>query len=148
MIYGFKDPVAYSRAIEYTKDNEGGHQLKPYRCSAGKLTIGVGHNLEDKGIPISVSKILYGIDRAEVINHLLKHDWFVKLNDVRKSVIFDMAFNMGYYGLLKFKRMIAAIVEDDFITAAKEIKNSSYYKQVYIRAKRNMLMMKTGEWFE
>jgi lysozyme len=59
-----------------------------------------------------------------------------------------MAFNMGYYGLLKFKRMIAAIVEDDFITAAKEIKNSSYYKQVYIRAKRNMLMMKTGEWFE
>ena len=27
-----------------------GLRLKPYRCTAGKLTIGVGRNLEDKGI--------------------------------------------------------------------------------------------------
>jgi len=27
-----------------------GLKLKPYHCPAGKLTIGVGRNLEDKGI--------------------------------------------------------------------------------------------------
>jgi len=27
-----------------------GLRLKPYHCPAGKLTIGIGRNLEDKGI--------------------------------------------------------------------------------------------------
>ncbi|NBW16869.1 MAG: lysozyme, partial [Caulobacteraceae bacterium] len=27
-----------------------GERLKPYRCTAGKLTIGVGRNLDDRGI--------------------------------------------------------------------------------------------------
>ena len=27
-----------------------GFRLKPYRCTAGKLTIGIGRNLDDRGI--------------------------------------------------------------------------------------------------
>ena len=38
------------KAIERQLIEHEGLEQKVYRCTAGKLTIGVGRNLEDKGI--------------------------------------------------------------------------------------------------
>lgn len=49
-------------------------KLKPYRCSAGKLTIGVGRNLEDKGISEEEALFLLRNDIAEAELQLTQYD--------------------------------------------------------------------------
>lgn len=52
-------------------------------------------------------------------------------------VIFDMAYQMGVNGLLKFEKMLAAIDEEDYETAADELLDSNYARQTPERANRN-----------
>jgi GH24 family phage-related lysozyme (muramidase) len=49
-----------------------------------------------------------------------------------------MCYNLGIKGLLKFKKFLNAVDESDYETAAEELKQSKYYKQVPNRAKRNI----------
>ncbi|MFW6015042.1 MAG: glycoside hydrolase family protein [bacterium] len=122
-----------------------GLRLKPYKCTAGKLTIGVGRNLEDKGLTVEESLYLLKNDIEEKREQLKQFDWFNKLNFVRRKVIIDMAFNLGLDGLLKFKNMISAIKDGDYYRASKEMKDSLWYKQVGVRGKRLVKMMRSGK---
>ena len=47
-----------------------GLRLKPYHCPAGKLTIGIGRNLEDKGITEKEAVMLLENDIHECIEDL------------------------------------------------------------------------------
>jgi lysozyme len=47
-----------------------GLRLKPYHCPAGKLTIGVGRNLEDKGITEEEAVMLLENDIQECLKDL------------------------------------------------------------------------------
>lgn len=129
-----------------------GVRLKPYRDSVGKLTIGVGRNLEDKGISKKEAEMLLVNDVQDIIKQLNKHEWFKKLDHIRRKVIIDMAFNLGVHGLLQFKNMIQAIEDEDYQLAAKEMIDSKWYRQHQrwgsLRAKRLVKMMKTGEDYE
>ena len=150
-----------------------GYRKKPYRCTAGYWTVGVGRNLEDVGLSKEEQFKLFGISglsRVEVIDvllernitedeamYLLKNDiekctadvktfpWFEKLDAVRQKVIIDMRFNLGLAGLKNFKRMISALEQGDYDKAAEEMKDSKWYSQVGIRGRRLVKMMKTGE---
>lgn len=122
-----------------------GLKLRPYKCSAGKLTIGIGRNLEDRGITkeeaIYLAKNdIQGVEQALALNH-----WYATLDPIRQKVIIDMAFNMGINGLLKFKKMILAIERRDFVKAADEMLDSLWAEQVGVRAKRLAEMMRNGE---
>jgi lysozyme len=55
-----------------------------------------------------------------------------------RLVLCDMCYNLGIKGLLKFKKFLNAVDESDYETAAEELKQSKYYKQVPNRAKRNI----------
>ena len=48
-----------------------GMRLKPYRCTAGKLTIGIGRNLDDRGISQKEAYVLleYDCQRNFNISH-------------------------------------------------------------------------------
>ena len=122
-----------------------GLRLKPYRCPAGFITIGVGRNLETKGLSEEEALFLLRNDIAEVTEKLERLGWFVALDPVRQKVIVDMAFNLGVAGLLSFKRMIQALNCYDYDTAADEMINSKWYRQVGERSKRLVKMMRTGE---
>lgn len=122
-----------------------GLRLKPYRCPAGKLTIGVGRNLEDKGLSEKEALFLLRNDIAEATERLEKLGWFKALDPVRRKVIVDMAFNLGMSGLLSFKHMIQALNCYDYNTAADEMVDSLWYRQVGKRAERLVKMMRTGE---
>ncbi len=138
--------------IERIKRHEG-LKLKQYRCPAGKLTIGYGHNLDAKGrmglIPAGRDLAREGITLAEA-EALLQRDisdamadlrgvfkWFDTAPQSVQDVLLDMCFNMGLKGLLKFHNMLAEIVAGNYQTAADELKNSAYYHQVGDRAKEN-----------
>ena len=151
-----------------------GVKLSPYKCPAGKWTIGVGRNLEDNGLyEFEKIRILgtYELTRQEVIDilqvrgitqeealYMLDNDikvikaeleddykWFNILDEVRQKVIIDMRFNLGGPGFAGFKNMIQQLELENYQKVAEEMKNSKWYSQVKTRADRLIKMMVTGQ---
>lgn len=139
-----------------------GMKLMPYRCTAGKLTIGVGRNLDDNplsneerlalgdymhGITENGAKMLLRNDIARCYNEvkrLIKN--FEELSCDRQYALVDMCFQLGIKGLKKFKRMLLDIEKNNFYMAAFECIASDYAKQTPKRAKKIALTIKTGTW--
>ena len=123
-----------------------GERLRPYRCTAGKLTIGVGRNLEDRGITAEESAMLLSNDISREERELLAAlPWVAKLSEVRQRVLLDMTFNLGLQGLLAFKRTLAAIQAGQYQQAAGMMLESLWARQVGQRAQRLSEMMATGQ---
>lgn len=123
-----------------------GLRLHPYRCTAGKLTIGIGRNLEDVGITAVEADVLLANDLIRVVEDLRRnYSAFDRLDNVRKFVLIDMCFNLGISRLRMFKKMFAAIDEQDWTLAAAEMVDSRWCSQVGERCKTLKLMMETGK---
>ena len=120
-------------------------KLKPYRCSAGKLTIGVGRNLDDNGITKAEAMMML---RSDILDARLRLEkvlpGFLALSLRRRRVLIDMCFNLGLPRLLQFKKMLAAVVARDFNLAADEMLSSAWATQVGQRAKTLATMMREG----
>ena len=139
------DLVNRQRLWEQLIQHEG-LRLKPYHCSAKKLTIGVGRNLDDVGITEEEAMVLLGNDISRVITELDQNiPAFSSLNEIRKRVLVDMGFNLGISRLMKFRRMLAALETGNWSQAAVEMMDSRWARQVGSRAERLKLMMETGE---
>ncbi len=114
-----------------------GSCLKPYQCSAGKLTIGVGRNLEDRGISEDEAGYLLKNDIAGVLDDLDRNiPWWRGLDRKQRLALANMGFNLGWPRLSRFKNMLAALKDGDVDTAAREALNSRWAEQVGARAKR------------
>lgn len=123
-----------------------GERLKPYRCTAGRLTIGVGRNLEDRGITAEESAYLLGNDIDHHWRQLVQAvPWVTQLDEVRQRVLLDMAFNLGVAGLLGFKNTLSTIKAGDYAKAAAMMLDSRWAGQVGQRAQRLSRMMATGQ---
>ena len=123
-----------------------GERLKPYRCTAGKLTIGVGRNLDDRGITSDESAYLLNNDIDFHWIELLEHlPWVETLDEIRQRVMLDMAFNLGISGLLTFRRTLGHIKAGDYALASSAMLESKWATQVGQRARRLASMMKTGK---
>jgi len=112
--------------------------LHPYTDSVGKLTIGVGRNIDDRGISRDEALYLLKNDIEMSINDLLDifNDFYLLPNDVQ-LVMIDMMFNMGETRFRGFKKMIQAVRDKDFKEAARQAKDSKWCKQVGIRCEDN-----------
>jgi lysozyme len=135
------------RLIKQLQRHEG-LVLKPYRCSAGKLSIGYGRNLEDVGISKAEANMLLVNDIHKCIEQVAKLFCFDKLNDVRQNVLINMCFNLGIYGLKKFKKFLRACELEDFTTASVEMLDSMWSKQVGIRATELSNQMRIGKFLD
>lgn len=124
---------------------EEGLRLKPYKCSEGFTTIGIGHNLDAKGISQAVADLMYKEDEREAIGQAktLVRD-FNALSDNRKIVLVSMVFQLGLRGVKAFKNTLAAINNKAFDLAAIEMLDSKWARQTNARAKRAAKMMKDG----
>lgn len=108
-----------------------GLKLKPYVCPAGKVTIGIGRNLEARGISREEALYLNDNDIAYYKAQCLKRiPFFSKLSPPRQNVLIDMMFNLGVSGLLSFKKMLRHLEASRFHEAAQEMVNSQWYEQV------------------
>jgi len=58
--------------------------------------------------------------------------------------IVDMAFNLGLTKLNKFKKMKAGLMNNDYQTAADEMVDSNWYKQVKSRGPRMVAVMRSA----
>jgi len=160
------DAVLAEMLIPHVKESEG-YYARAYRCPAGKLTIGYGHNLDARpitteqgvrlGIPLPgllKPATLYlekaqaeglMLDELEEVYHaLIEKNVLQGLDAARKAVLIDMGFNMGVPGLMKFHRMLEALKEHRYMDAADEMVDSAWYNQVGRRSKKLVKIMQTG----
>ena len=144
-----------------------GLRLQVYQDSLGIDTIGIGRNLEDRGITkeelntmdIPNMDVIYevGINEVDAVylanndvqiveEELVRaHPCVDKLDSVRQLVLMDMAFNMGVPRLCKFLKMWNAVHNEDFSTAAKEMLDSRWANQVKSRSVKLANAMHNGE---
>jgi lysozyme len=121
-----------------------GLRLKPYTDTVGKLTIGVGRNLDDEGITTEEALYLLNNDIQRVEKELMPLPNFSQLSGPRQRVIMEMAFNIGFQGVMNFKDMWKAIQAHDWDGAANAMLNSLWAKEVGQRAVRLATSMRTG----
>ena len=138
--------------IDQLKRDEG-LRLEPYKDSVGVWTIGYGHNLEvgDKDIPPSIKEEQASLwllkDVANASYQLDTHlPWTKDLDEARRGVLINMAFNLGIAGLLQFHRTLTMIEAGNYKGAASAMLESKWAQQVGPRAKRLSEQMLTGEW--
>lgn len=143
MIYSIEDILMY----------EEGYREKPYYCSEGYPTIGIGTRLGPKGAPLSNYEISFSKDIAKAFlkeelnkikNRLSGYPWFKICNEARRNVLISMAYQMGVNGLLSFKNTLALIANKQFEQAANNMLLSKWAKQTPNRAQRHATVMFTG----
>lgn len=124
-----------------------GEVLHAYQDSEGYWTIGVGILIDKRGGGITQEESRYLLKNRiqKVAAEAQAFPWYHKLNNPRKQVILNMLYNLGKPRFLKFKRMIAAIEKDDYATAARELMDSKYARQVGQRAVELSTILYTGE---
>jgi lysozyme len=126
-----------------------GSKSKPYTCTAGKLTIGVGRNIQDLGLSEDEIDYLLTNDITRVIKELgAAFPWFSGLNEARRDAIIDMAFNLGLPRLFGFKKALSLMAEGGYDAAADEFMDSKWAKDVGERAVRVTTMISTGNYPE
>ena len=136
-----------SKLIEQLKIHEG-LRLKPYQCTAGKWTIGYGRNLEDNGITKFEAEQLLTHDVSGVIMQLSEAiDGWHCLNEARKAVLVNMAFNMGVSGLMKFKKTLGYVRLKMYKEASVEMLDSGWAEQVPNRAAELSVQMESGSFY-
>ena len=112
-----------------------GVRLYSYKDTVGKTTIGVGRNLEDRGITMAEALMMLDNDIIDCTKQLSNRlYWFDAQPDHVKLVLVDMCFNLGLNGLLQFKNTLEHIKNGQYDLASKEMLQSKWAQQVGIRA--------------
>lgn len=123
-----------------------GLRLKPYVDTVGKLTIGVGRNLDDNGITKAEAMILLDNDIQNATDDLnTALPWTSSLDWPRRSVLINMTFNMGIDRLMGFQNMLGAVLAGEWQKAHDEMLASRWAKQTGKRAIELARIMLTGE---
>lgn len=137
-----------------------GRRKKPYKCTAGKRTIGVGWNYDANPLPPDIANYLRDnkqitdemIDRLLEISvrqavadcHALFPD-FDNFADNRRMALTDFVFQLGIKRVRGFVKAVAAINTGRWTDAAKEMKDSAWYRQTPNRAEEIIDMIEEGE---
>lgn len=122
-----------------------GLSLKPYKCTANKLTIGYGRNLEDVGISQEEASFLLANDIKKIVKQVSeKFKWFKDLSPARQEVVVNMVFNLGLNNFSNFKNTIHFLSTGQFEQASIEMLESKWASQVGKRAKELSKMMFEG----
>ncbi|MDA8747903.1 glycoside hydrolase family protein [Litoreibacter sp.] len=135
-----------SKLIETLRRHEGVKNTL-YKCTSDKWTIGVGRNLEDVGLSEEEIDMLLLNDikrTKELMDDYIP--WHNDLDEVRQEALINFVFNVGIGTTMKFKNAMAALEAHDYDTAAIEMLDSNWAKQVGSRAEEVTQMIKTGEY--
>lgn len=128
----------FDALLAQVKQHEG-FRDKMYLDSEGIETIGMGHNLRDRPMDVSLLHMQAKLDLFEAIMDArdLCERFDVKwsaLTERRQHALVDMSFNLGKTRLSLFPAMWAALHKGDFDRAADEALDSKWARQVGKRA--------------
>ena len=118
-----------------------------YECTAGKISIGIGRNLEDRGLSDDEIMFMLRNDIEISSTELSKNfDWFSSLNQARQDALISMHFNIGLGKLLQFEKTLKHLEDSNFNAASEEMLCSKWADQVGKRAIELSLMIRTGKY--
>lgn len=112
---------------------EEGFKGEPYICTEGFLTVGYGTKfpLDEKECSMLLE---YRLSKMQ--NELDSSLYYLQIDKDAWDILYNMAYQMGVSGVLKFKNMIKALEEQDYRQAAIEMLDSKWAKQTPNRAYR------------
>lgn len=130
--------LANEQIAQYIQAHEG-LSLKPYYCTANKLSIGIGRNLDDRGITKEEALLLFANDLRLACSDLYRlfGEDFKSFPDPVQLAFIDMMFQLGLPRFCGFKKMIEYAKAGNWKEAARELMDSKYAKQVTSRAEQN-----------
>lgn len=118
---------------------------KPYKDTEGILTIGVGRNLEDRGLSDDEIDYLLMNDFKWVVIDLDRNaPWWRDMSPNRQRALSNMCFNLGWPRLSQFRKMLAALQAEDWDEAANQALDSRWANQVGDRADRVAELIRNG----
>jgi len=123
-----------AETLEQMLERHEGYKPTIYIDSVGIETVGIGHNLHK---PLRRDAILHILrdDIDDATNECLHaFPWFADLTPSRQAAIVNMCFNLGLSRLKKFVKFLAAMELGNYETAANEMLDSLWAKQVKGRA--------------
>lgn len=148
-----------TRLSDYIKGNEGWRDTV-YKDTAGKRTVGYGFNIDDpyvrSRVPDDVVRGKRPLKRDEadtIFNDIFKTaqketkllvgaDTYNKMSEGQQNALVDLVYNIGITKASGFDRMLKALRAGDYVTAAEEMLDSNYARQVHDRAMRNSQMLR------
>ena len=140
------------RLREELKIDEG-CKYEIYLDHLGLPTAGIGHLLTGKddeynkpiGTVVSEKRVTEWFDQDIQMTmsdcKKVYDDWDALPEEV-KLIMANMMFNLGYPRFCKFKKMIQAVKDGNWIEAGNQMQDSRWYKQVTNRADRLINRMK------
>ncbi|MGU5759778.1 glycoside hydrolase family protein [Aeromonas hydrophila] len=158
-------------SIERQLQYDEGLKLVLYRDIENKWTVGIGHlvsndpsisksqaitkleqelktELTPEGrITHSEASWLFQRDLLKVQNGITQASFYAvyeRLDDIRKSSIQNMCFQLGISGVSQFKKMWNFLSSGNYEAAAVEGLNSKWARQTPNRARRVMQTLRTG----
>ena len=121
-----------------------GFRSKPYLCTVGRLTLGFGRNIQDKGISEKEAFYLLNEDIKACHNDLSTYFFpcqFDMFPEPVQNVLISMRFQLGHDGFKGFKKMIFAFKDENYHEATMQMKYSKWYRQTPNRAKELISMI-------
>ena len=137
---GAADPILKAQLVFFE-----GEKVRPYTDTRGKVTIGIGWNLTDNGLPLDLIDELYNravLSADQALDRLWP--WWRKLDPVRQRAMENLMFNMGPSVLAQFMTFSAAMFHGKWDAAAAALQNSHWYSQTGRRGPLVVEMVKTG----
>lgn len=115
-----------------------GFRGKPYKCSEGILTVGYGTTFPLTKKEATVLLRMRAVEKLEKLKDLYI---FNMVKPEAQAILVNMSYQMGFSGLMKFRNMWKALENQDYQKAAKEGRDSLWYRQTPNRAERLMRQM-------
>ena len=125
------------KIVEMLRRHEG-LRLHPYHCSENKLTLGIGRNIEDRGITEDEALFLLNND-IKLVQEELTKNWGVwrTFPEKARMVCIDMTFQMGITGFMSFRETRQLMELGKWVDASEEVLRSKYAIQTPSRALYN-----------
>lgn len=139
---------------------EEGFRAKPYLCSEGYVTIGLGTKLNNKkGLDPKDFPLEVGLATAEAllsdevtrIYTRLESDTYSRIGSIfekqtqaRRDILMSMMYQMGVQGVYKFRNMWNALEAENYEKASDEMLDSAWARQTPARAQRHAQVMLTN----
>lgn len=147
------DPHKYTALFEAPGGKPVLHAYPDPLTKGDPHTIGLGHTGSDvkPGDVWTEERCMvafyndYSVASAAA-THVIGVSCWATLNEVRRAVLADLAFNIGPQRLAGFHNMLDAVRASKWQKAHDELLDSAYAGQVHGRATKNAQALLTGEW--
>ncbi len=121
-----------------------GKKTRPYKCTAGKTTIGIGRNLDDVGISDATIDLMFKEDlerAASICENIFGLEQWNRWSDARRLGWTNFAFQLGRSRMLGFRNTLKAAIAEDWADTERRLRESLWAKQTPNRAERVIAMI-------